>query len=69
MLAHLFEDGDRACSEGREQAQLHLDALRAKLADMRQLEASLGLMVGSCDATCSAGPTRDCCILADISAA
>lgn len=52
----------------RDQAQLHLDAVRAKLADMRQLEASLELMVGSCDATCSAGPTKDCCILADMAA-
>lgn len=69
VLAQLFEDGDRACSEVRDQAQLHLDAVRAKLADMRQLEASLELFVGSCDATCGAGLTRDCCILVDIAAA
>lgn len=69
VLAQLFEDGDRACREVRDQAQLHLDAVRAKLADMRQLEASLELMVGSCDATCSAGPTKDCCILADMAGA
>ena len=61
VLAQLFEDGDRACREVRDQAQLHLDEVRAKLADMRQLEASLELLVGSCDTTCSAGPTRDCC--------
>ena len=69
VLAQLFDDGDRACREVRDQAQQHLDAVRAKLADMRQLEASLELMVGSCDATCSAGPASDCCILADMAAA
>ena len=69
VLAQLFDDGVRACSEVRDQVQLYLDEVRAKLADMRQLEASLELMVGSCDAACSAGPTRDCCILADIAAA
>jgi len=69
VLAQSFDDGDRACREVRDQTQLHLDAVRAKLADMRRLEASLELMVGSCDATCSAGPTRDCCILTDLAAA
>ena len=67
-LAGLFEDGDRACVEVRDLAQVHLDQVRAKLEEMRQLEASLELLVGSCDATCSAGPTRDCCILADFAA-
>lgn len=69
VLAQLFDDGDRACSEVRDQAQLHLEAVRAKLADMRQLEASLDLMVGSCDASCSAGSTRDCSILVDLGTA
>ena len=68
VLAQLFDDGDRACREVRDQAQVNLGAVRAKLADMRQLEASLELMVGSCDTTCSAGPTRDCCILVDLAA-
>lgn len=31
VLAQLFEDGDRACREVRDQAQLHLEAVRAKL--------------------------------------
>jgi DNA-binding transcriptional MerR regulator len=69
VLAQLFDDGDRACREVRDQAQLHLDEVRAKLAELCQLEASLELLVGSCDATCSAGPTRDCCILVDLAAA
>lgn len=68
VLTQLFEEGDRACIEVRDQAKFHLDAVRAKLVDMRQLEASLELFVGSCDTTCSGGPTRDCCILADIAA-
>lgn len=68
VLTQLFEDGDRACREARDQAQVHLDTVRAKLAELRQLEASLELMVGSCDSTCSTGPARDCCILADMAA-
>jgi DNA-binding transcriptional MerR regulator len=68
VLAQLFDDGDRACSEVRDQAQMHLDEVRFKLADMRQLEASLELLVGTCDAACSTGPTRDCCILVDLAA-
>ena len=35
-LFRLFEDGDRACIEARNLAQTHLDAVRAKLEEMRQ---------------------------------
>jgi DNA-binding transcriptional MerR regulator len=67
-LLKLFEDGDRSCLEVREMAQTHLDAVRAKLEQMRQLEASLQSFVGSCDDTCSKGPTRNCAIIEDLSA-
>lgn len=65
-LAGLFEDGDRACVEVRDLAQVHLDQVRAKLAEMHQLEASLEAFVGSCNAACSGGLTRDCVILEDM---
>jgi DNA-binding transcriptional MerR regulator len=67
-LVKLFEDGDRSCLEVREMAQIHLDAVRAKLVEMRQLEASLQSFVESCDDTCSKGPTRNCAIIEDLSA-
>jgi DNA-binding transcriptional MerR regulator len=65
-LAGLFEDGDRACVEVRDLAQVHLEQVRAKLEEMRQLEASLEAFVGSCDAACNGGPTRDCVIIEDM---
>lgn len=68
-LVKLFEDGGRACIEVRDLAQTHLDAVRAKLEEMRQLEASLAGFVASCDAACCKGPTRDCTIIEDLAAA
>jgi DNA-binding transcriptional MerR regulator len=66
-LATLFEDGDRACREVRDLAQVHLDEVRRKLNEMRQLEASLEAFVGSCNAACSGGLTRNCVIIEDMS--
>jgi DNA-binding transcriptional MerR regulator len=66
-LAHLFEDGDRACSEVRDLAQVHLEQVRARLKEMRQLESSLAGFVSNCDAACSSGPTRNCVIIEDLS--
>jgi DNA-binding transcriptional MerR regulator len=67
LLTHLFEDGDRACVEVRELAQQHLDQVRAKLKEMRQLESSLAAFVTGCNAACSAGATRNCVIIEDLS--
>jgi DNA-binding transcriptional MerR regulator len=67
-LVHLFEDGDRACVDVRDMAQLHLDALKVKMDEMRGLEASLVAFVNSCDAACSGGLTRNCAIIEDLSA-
>lgn len=67
-LAHLFDDGSRPCAEVRDLAQVHLGQVRAKIADMRDLEASLQGFIGSCDASCIGGPTTECVIITDISA-
>lgn len=66
-LVNLFEDGDRSCAEVRDLAQEHLDMVRAKLEEMRQLEASLAAFVDSCTDTCMGGATRDCVIIDDLS--
>ncbi len=65
-LAGLFEDGDRACVEVRDLAQVHLDQVRAKLEELRQLEASLADFVCGCNAVCNGGLTKDCVILDDL---
>ncbi|MQA37068.1 MerR family transcriptional regulator [Rugamonas aquatica] len=65
-LTDLFEDGDRACVEVRDLAKVHLDEVRAKLAEMRELEASLAAFVCSCDTACSGGRTKDCVIIDDL---
>lgn len=67
-LVVLFEDGDRACIEVRDMALIHLNTVRDKLEEMRQLEASLAAFVASCDEDCCTGPTRDCAIIEDLSA-
>lgn len=66
-LAALFEDGTRACVEVRDLAQARLDDVRAKLEEMKQLEASLASFVCSCNAACVGGPSRDCVIIDDLS--
>lgn len=65
-LASLYEDGERDCIEVREAAQLHLEQVRAKIAEMRQLETALAEFVCSCDAACVGGPTKDCVIIEDM---
>lgn len=67
-LASLFDDGDRPCVDLRDVATAHLENVRAKIADMRELEASLAAMIGACDASCAGGPTADCTIFTDIAA-
>ncbi|MES2932681.1 MAG: helix-turn-helix domain-containing protein [Pseudomonadota bacterium] len=67
-LARLFEDGDRACVDVRDVAQMHLDQVRAKINEMQQLERSLAMFVDSCNTACCDGLTRDCTIMEDLSA-
>lgn len=67
-LVELFEDGDRSCVEVKDLAQMHLDTVRAKLEEVRQLEASLVSFVESCDEICCQGSARDCTIIEDLSA-
>jgi DNA-binding transcriptional MerR regulator len=66
-LVSVFEDGDRSCVEVRDVAQDHLNAVRAKIAKFRQLEASLVAFVESCDDACSGGTAKDCTIIEDLS--
>jgi len=66
-LVSLFEEGDRSCVEVRDVAQEHLNVVRAKITEFRQLEASLAAFVDSCDAACCGGTAKDCTIIEDLS--
>ncbi|MES2933765.1 MAG: helix-turn-helix domain-containing protein [Pseudomonadota bacterium] len=67
QLLPLFDDLDRPCVEARDLAQIHLQQVRDKLEQMRQLEATLAAFVTRCDATCVGGDTRNCCIIENLS--
>jgi DNA-binding transcriptional MerR regulator len=66
-LVSLVEDKRRSCTEARDIAQAHLDAVREKMRELRELEKSLTNFVGDCDARCAGGPGPDCVILYDLS--
>ncbi len=65
-LVGLTEDSNRSCTEARSIAQVHLDAVRAKLAELKGLERNLADFIGRCDAVCFGGPGPDCVILKDM---
>lgn len=66
-LVSVTENADRSCIEVRDLARDQRAAVRARLAELRELEASLGLLVTDCEARCAGGPGPDCIILEDLS--
>lgn len=67
-LVTLMTDDTRSCTEARDLAQQHLDAVRAKLVELKALERSIAGFVQTCDASCAGGPGPDCTILEDLAA-
>jgi DNA-binding transcriptional MerR regulator len=65
-LVAITEDEDRSCAEARSIAQVHLDAVRDKLAELKRLKRNLTDFIRRCDAACSGGPGPDCVILRDM---
>lgn len=65
-LAGLLQDRDRSCTEARDLALEQLLAVRAKLVELRALEATIAGFVENCDAACAGGPGPDCVILGDL---
>jgi DNA-binding transcriptional MerR regulator len=65
-LLTLTHDPLRSCSEARDLAQQHLNAIRDKLTELRGLERSLATFVQDCDRDCPGGPAPDCVILGDL---
>lgn len=68
-LLSLSSSADKSCVEARDIAQLHLDAVRAQIAELQALQASLAKFVKSCGDECLGGPAPKCTILKDISLA
>lgn len=66
-LISLLDENDRPCVEVRDMAQTHLDAVRTKMKELQQLEASLLAFVDRCAAACSDGVTKDCAIIVALS--
>ncbi|OOG45124.1 MerR family DNA-binding protein [Polaromonas sp. A23] len=66
-LVSLSTNRERDCVEARSIAQLRLDAVRTKRAELQRLERSLSAFVQACSQTCAGGPAPDCSILKDIS--
>jgi DNA-binding transcriptional MerR regulator len=65
-LVALSRSTDRDCAEALEIANAHLDAVRAKLTELRALESSLGGFAASCAQRCAGGPAAECTILKDM---
>lgn len=65
-LVSLTSQNDKDCVEAREIAQVHLDAVRTKLAELRALESSLSKFVTACTDECAGGPAPKCTILKDL---
>ena len=67
-LVALMDAPERPCVEVRDVAAVHLQEVRRKLAELRELEMELAGFVRSCDSACAGGPAVDCTILEDLAA-
>lgn len=65
-LVSLSTNAQLPCNETREVAQTHLNAVKAKLAELRLLERNLTQFIESCSENCIGGPAPQCNILENI---
>jgi MerR family copper efflux transcriptional regulator len=65
-LVLLSTNAQLPCDETREIAQTHLNAVQAKLSELRQLEKNLTSFIQSCTENCIGGPAPQCNILENI---
>jgi len=65
-LVNLLESADRTCVQARDLARGNLDAVRTKMAELRELEASLAKLVEDCDRQCAGTEATGCVILDDL---
>jgi DNA-binding transcriptional MerR regulator len=65
-LVGLVDQPNRDCVEVRDIAQVHLQEVQKKVAELQALETSLSAFVRSCNTACAGGPAVDCTILEDL---
>ena len=65
-LVSLASSEERDCVEARAIAQVHLDTVRAKLAELQALERGLSRFVSACTEQCAGGPAPQCTIFKDL---
>jgi len=65
-LVALMYDAKRSCVEARDLASDHLMSVRAKLAELRELEKSIAGFVAGCESSCIGGPGPACVVLEDL---
>lgn len=66
LLAGLSISPDRDCTEVRDIAGSHLADVRAKLADLHELERNLEAFVAQCEQACCGGPGRNCVVFEEL---
>jgi len=66
QLVGLVDEPDRPCAEVRDIAAVHLEQVRRKMAELRELEDGLSRFVASCNSACAGGAAVDCTILEDL---
>ncbi len=65
-LVSVIEDADRSCTEVRDLAQVQLASVQARMAELRELEASLTEFVVDCEARCLGGPGPECVVVEEL---
>lgn len=65
-LVSLSTNPQIPCDETREIARDHLNTVRSKISQLRQLEGSLIRFIRSCSETCIGGPAPKCTILKEV---
>lgn len=67
-LVGLVADPGRDCIEARDLAHAHLETIRSKIAELRQLEREITVFAEQCDTLCAGGPGSKCVPLTQLTA-
>lgn len=67
-LVKMFDEGSCQCIEVRKLTRAHLELVRARIEDMRDLASSLEAFISGSDSSCAGGSAARCAIFSDISA-